>query len=60
MAFLRNDAINRVNLHSGIHALAHAAGGIFFLVFLLRAGVSIPAALIAGGDRRRALRASAR
>ena len=47
MAFLRNDAINRVNLHSGIHALAHGAGGIFFLVFLLRSGVSIPAALIA-------------
>ena len=47
MAFLRNDAINRVNLHSGISALAHGAGGIFFLVYLLRAGVSIPAALIA-------------
>jgi hypothetical protein len=47
MAFLRNDAINRVNLHSGIHALAHGAGGIFFLVFLLRSGVPIPAALIA-------------
>jgi len=47
MAFLRNDAINRVNLHSGIQALAHGAGAIFFLVFLLRAGVSIPAALCA-------------
>jgi hypothetical protein len=47
MAFLRNDAINRVNLHSGIHALAHGAGGIFFLVYLLRSGVPIPAALVA-------------
>jgi Major Facilitator Superfamily len=47
MAFLRNDAINRVNLHSGIQALAHGAGGIFFLVILLRAGVSAPAALVA-------------
>ena len=47
MAFLRNDAINRVNLHSSIQALAQSAGAIFFLVFLLRAGVSIPAALLA-------------
>ncbi len=47
MAFLRNDAINRVNLHSGIQALAQSAGGIFFLVFLLQAGISVPIALIA-------------
>jgi DHA1 family inner membrane transport protein len=47
MAFLRNDAVNRVNLHSGIQALAHGAGAIFFLVFLLRAGISVPAALVA-------------
>ena len=60
MAFLRNDAVNRVNLHYGIQALAQGAGGIFFLVFLLRAGVSIPVALTgAGGDPRRPLRAAA-
>ena len=47
MAFLRNDAVKRVNLHSGIQALAQGAGGIFFLVFLLQAGVSVPAALCA-------------
>jgi MFS transporter, DHA1 family, inner membrane transport protein len=47
MAFLRNDAINRVNLHSGIHALAQGAGAIFFMVFLVRAGVPIPVALAA-------------
>jgi len=47
MAFLRNDAVNRVNLHSAIQALAQGAGGIFILVFLLRAGVSVPAALMA-------------
>ena len=47
MAFLRNDAVNRVNLHSGIQALAHGAGAIFLLVFLLRAGISVPAALVA-------------
>jgi hypothetical protein len=47
MAFLRNDAINRVNLHSGIQALAQGAGAVFFLVFLLRAGVSVPMTLAA-------------
>jgi hypothetical protein len=47
MAFFGNDAINRVNLHSGIQALAQGAGGIFFLVFLLKAGMSVPHALIA-------------
>jgi hypothetical protein len=47
MAFLRNDAINRVNLHSGIQALAQGAGGVFFLAFLLRAGVSVPVVLLA-------------
>jgi hypothetical protein len=47
MAFFRNDAINRVNLHYGIQALAQGAGGVFFVVFLLRAGLSIPAALVA-------------
>lgn len=47
MAFLRNDAINRVNLHTGIQALAQGAGGIFFLVFLLRAGISITFVLLA-------------
>jgi MFS family permease len=47
MAFLRNDAVNRVNLHSGIQALAQGAGGIFFMVFLLKAGMSVPAALVA-------------
>ena len=47
MAFFRNDAVNRVYLHSGVHALAQAGGGVFFLVFLLRAGISIPVALLA-------------
>ncbi len=47
MAYLRNDAVNRVNLHSGIQALAQGAGGVFFVVFLLRAGISVPHALIA-------------
>jgi len=47
MAFFRNDAVNRVNLHAGVQALAHNAGHIFLLVFLVRAGVSVPVALLA-------------
>jgi len=46
MAFFRNTAVNRINIHYGIQALATGAGGVFFLVFLLRAGVSVPATLM--------------
>ncbi|MFZ5720818.1 MAG: MFS transporter [Pseudomonadota bacterium] len=46
MSFFGNDAVNRVNLHSVIQALADGAGGIFILVFLLRAGVSAPLVLL--------------
>ena len=45
MAFLGNGAVNRVNLHYGVQALAQAGGGVFFLVFLLRAGLPIPVVL---------------
>src|SRR5215472_12969606 len=47
VSYFSNDAINRVNLHACIQALAQGAGGVFFLVFLLKAGVSVPLALIA-------------
>jgi MFS transporter, DHA1 family, inner membrane transport protein len=47
MAYLRNRAINWLNLHSGIHAMAQGVGGVFILVFLLRSGVPIPATLCA-------------
>jgi DHA1 family inner membrane transport protein len=47
MAFLRNRAVNWINLHSGIQALAQGMGGVFVLAFLLRVGVSIPASLCA-------------
>jgi hypothetical protein len=47
MSFFSNDAVNRVNLHSAIQALAAGAGGIFVLVFLLRSGVSAPLTLCA-------------
>lgn len=46
MAFLANDAVNRVNLHYGVQALAQASGGAFYLVFLLRTGLSIPLAFV--------------
>ena len=45
MAFFRNDAINRVNLHYGVHAFAAGAGATFYFAYLLRAGVPVPATL---------------
>jgi hypothetical protein len=45
MAFLANSAVNRVNLHYGVMALAQSGGGVFFVVFLLHVGLSVPAAL---------------
>jgi len=47
MSFFGNSAINRANLHSGVQAFAQAAGGVFVLVFLLKAGVSVPLTLCA-------------
>lgn len=46
MAFPQNDAINRVNTHYALQAFAQGAGGIFVLAFLLKAGVSVPLALL--------------
>jgi MFS transporter, DHA1 family, inner membrane transport protein len=46
MAFFGNDAVNRVNLHSAVQAFAQAGGGVFVLVFLLRGGLPVPAALV--------------
>jgi hypothetical protein len=45
MAFFSNDAVNRLNLHFAIHALALTGGGAFYAVFLLRAGASAPVVL---------------
>ncbi|HWA60973.1 MAG TPA: MFS transporter [Caulobacteraceae bacterium] len=47
MAFFTNGAVNRVNLHSGVQALAQGAGQVFYLVVLLRAGVPVPLCLLA-------------
>jgi DHA1 family inner membrane transport protein len=45
MAFFRNHAVNRLNLHFAIHALALSGGGAFFGAFLLHAGTPAPAVL---------------
>ncbi len=47
MAFFRNDQVNWLNLHYGIHALAISGGSVFFGAFLLHAGVPAPAVLLA-------------
>lgn len=47
MSSFGNDAINRVYLHSAVMALAYGAGTVFILVYLLRAGVPVPIALLA-------------
>lgn len=47
MSFFRNGAINRVNLHYAIQQAAQGAGGIFFLVYLLEAGVPVALTLAA-------------
>lgn len=46
MSFFSNDAINRVNIHTGIQTLAQSAGGVFVLVYLLQAGVPLPLVLL--------------
>jgi hypothetical protein len=45
MAFFRNDTVNLLNLHYGIHALALAGGGAFYFAFMLEAGVPASAVL---------------
>ena len=46
MAFFRNRAVNLLNAHYGIHAIAQSGGGAFCLVFLLRAGVPLPGVFV--------------
>ncbi len=47
MAFFRNDTVNLLNLHYGVHSLALTGGGAFFAAFLLHAGVPAPGVLAA-------------
>jgi hypothetical protein len=45
MAYFRNNTVNLLNLHYGIHSIALAGTGAFWLVYLLKAGLS-PAAVL--------------
>jgi hypothetical protein len=47
IAYFRNNTVNLLNLHYGIHSLALSGGGAFFLVFLLQSDVSAPGVLAA-------------
>jgi hypothetical protein len=43
MAYLKNGAVNLLSLHYGLHALAMNGAGVFWAVYLLKAGVPAPA-----------------
>lgn len=45
MAFFGNNTVNLLNLHYGIHSIALSGGGAFYVVYLLKAGVPLPAVL---------------
>lgn len=47
MSFLGNTAVNRANIHSSVQILAMGIGGVFYFVFLLRAGVPLPMVMVA-------------
>jgi hypothetical protein len=47
MAYFRNNTVNLLNLHYGIHAVAMTGGGVFYSVYLLKAGVLMPGVLVA-------------
>jgi MFS transporter, DHA1 family, inner membrane transport protein len=46
VAFFRNSAVNLLNLHYGIHAIALYGGAAFFSIYLLKSGVPIPGVLV--------------
>jgi len=43
LAYLKNSAVNFLNVHYGLHALAMNGAGVFWAVYLLDAGVPTPA-----------------
>ncbi len=47
MAFFHNRAVNLINLHAAVTAIAMSGGGAFWSVYLLKAGISIPGVLFA-------------
>ena len=46
MAFFRNSAVNLLNLHYAIHAIALNGGAAFFTIYLLKSGVPVPGVLV--------------
>ncbi len=46
MAFFRNNAVNLLNLHYAIHAIALNGGAVSFAIYLLKSGVSVPGVLV--------------
>ena len=47
MAYFRNNTVNLLNLHYAIHSLALTGGGAFYVVFLLKSGLSAAVVLLA-------------
>jgi hypothetical protein len=47
MAYLKNRDVNLMNLHYAFQAMAQGSGGVFLLVFLIKAGLSVPETLLA-------------
>jgi len=45
LSYWGNATVNRLNLHYFVHSLAVNAGGVFFAVYLLQAGVPVPGVL---------------
>jgi len=45
MAYFRNNTVNLLNLHYGLHSFALSGSGVFFGVFLLKAGMPAPVVL---------------
>ena len=45
MAYFRNNTVNLLNLHYGIHSVAFSGAGAFYIVYLLKAGVPVPGVL---------------
>lgn len=47
MAYLKNRDVNFINLHYAFQAMAQGSGGVFLLVFLIKAGLTVPETLLA-------------
>jgi DHA1 family inner membrane transport protein len=45
MAYFRNNTVNLLNLHYGIHSIALSGTGAFWLVYMLKAGVPVAGVL---------------